>query len=164
MVGKPVDPQSMRPNTNSDLAVGEPFFPYDLQRTRSSRPAVLVVFALAISFGPKGPSGPPDPTLVAAEPRPDWYFLPLFALLALSPPEMETAIMLGMPVVLVAVLVLLPFVAGRRRAQPTSPANDCTVRVGIVCYLWRTGVAAASSPLVTGNDSLERYANSTPDG
>ena len=48
--------------------------------------AVIVVVVLAASLGPKGPTGPPDPTLPGANPRPEWPFLWLFALLSLSPP------------------------------------------------------------------------------
>jgi len=119
VAGKPVDPRTYDTEYERDLAAGEPFFPYDFTKDAIfSALVVLVVFGLAISFGPKGPNGPPDPTLVAAEPRPDWYFLPLFSLLALSPPEMETAIMLVLPVVGVAVLALLPFVAGKGERSP----------------------------------------------
>jgi len=119
VAGKPVDPLTYSADYERELAAGEPFFPYDFTKDALfSAVAVLVVFALAFTFGPKGTSGPPDPTLIAAEPRPDWYFLPLFALLALSPPEMETAIMLVLPVVAVAALVLLPFVAGKGERSP----------------------------------------------
>jgi len=48
------------------------------------------VVALAALLGPKGPTGPPDPTLSGANPRPEWPFLWLFALLSLSPPAAET--------------------------------------------------------------------------
>ncbi len=47
--------------------------------------AVIVVVALAAVLGPKGPSGPPDPTLGGANPRPEWPFLWLFALLVAQP-------------------------------------------------------------------------------
>jgi len=49
--------------------------------------ALLMVGILACSavFGPSGPSGPPDPTQINTAPRPDFYFLSLFALMALLP-------------------------------------------------------------------------------
>ncbi len=138
------------PSTRQELAAGEPFFPYDFTKDALfSACCVLVVFVLAISFGPKGPSGPPDPTLIAAEPRPDWYFLPLFALLALSPPEMETAIMLVMPVVGIAILVLLPFVSGKGERSPRRrPISVLIVLVFFVTYgvLWWLGNVAPWSP------------------
>ncbi|HEY4313485.1 MAG TPA: cytochrome b N-terminal domain-containing protein [Pirellulales bacterium] len=148
--GRPVDPQTYDAEYSKELAEGEPFFPYDFMKDALfSACCVLVVFALAISFGPKGPSGPPDPTLIAAEPRPDWYFLPLFALLALSPPQMETAIMLVMPVVGIAILVLLPFVAGKGERSPRRrPATVLIVLLFFAVYgvLWWLGNVAPWSP------------------
>ena len=85
---------------------------------------VILVVAIAAVLGPKGPSGPPDPTLGGANPRPEWPFLLLFALLSLSPPEAETFIILIFPV-----LVLI------RRRSP---------RVA----LWLTGAVAAAVAVV----------------
>ena len=60
---------------------GVPFFPHALYRDGiACAIAVLVVIALSVTFGPKGPGQIADPTLIHADPRPDWYFLPLFAL------------------------------------------------------------------------------------
>src|SRR5205823_2258793 len=71
--------------------------------------AVLVCAAI---FGPNGPHGVPDPTITDASPRPDFYFLSLFALLALLPPWTETVILLvGMPLAIVFLLAL-PLFAG----------------------------------------------------
>jgi len=151
--GQPVDPRTYDAEYAQELAAGEPFYPYDFTKDAIfSAFCILVVFTLAICFGPKGPSGPPDPTLISAEPRPDWYFLPLFALLALSPPEMETAIMLVMPVVLVAVLVLLPFVAGKGERSPRRrPVAVLVVLVFFVAYgvLGYLGNVAPWSPDMT---------------
>ena len=151
--GKPVDPRTYDAEYAKDLAAGQPFFPHDVTKDAIfSGLAVLVVFTLAVTFGPKGPSGPPDPTLIAAEPRPDWYFLPLFALLALSPPEMETAIMLVMPVVAIGALFLLPFIAGkgerslRRRPVAVLVVLLLFVTLGVLGWL---GNVAPWSPDMT---------------
>jgi ubiquinol-cytochrome c reductase cytochrome b subunit len=117
--GHPVDPATYQAEYDAELKAGEPFFPQDVSRDAIfSALTVLVVFGLAVTFGPKGPGGVPDPTIVQAEPRPDWEFLPLFALLALSPPEMETALMLVMPVVGIGILFLLPFISGKGERSP----------------------------------------------
>ena len=151
--GRPVDRRTADAEYAQELAAGQPFFPHDVTKDAIfSACCVLVVFTLAICFGPKGPSGPPDPTLIAAEPRPDWYFLPLFALLALSPPQMETAIMLGMPVVGSAILVLLPFVSGKGERSPRRrPVTVLVVLLFFVTYgvLWWLGNVAPWSPDMT---------------
>jgi ubiquinol-cytochrome c reductase cytochrome b subunit len=45
-------------------------------------------------------------------PRPDYFFLWLYALLSLLPPSMETPALLIGPVIAIAGLLLLPFIAG----------------------------------------------------
>lgn len=134
--GQPVDPVTYQAEYDAELKAGEPFFPKDVSRDAIfSALTVLVVFGLAVAFGPKGPNGHPDPTIVQAEPRPDWEFLPLFALLALSPPEMETALMLVMPVVGIAILVLLPFISGKGERSPRRrPVSVLIVLIFFVTY------------------------------
>src|ERR1700729_473911 len=73
---------------------------------------LLSVAACAIYFGPFGPSGPPDPTIIQTAPRPDFFFLWLYAVLSLLPPSMESPALLIGPVVVLAGLILLPFVFG----------------------------------------------------
>jgi ubiquinol-cytochrome c reductase cytochrome b subunit len=77
------------------------------------------VVVVAAVLGPKGPTGPPDPTLPGANPRPEWPFLWLFALLSLSPPAAETFIILVFPVILIAILFLVPFVSNRGERAPS---------------------------------------------
>ena len=89
---------------------GEPFVPQGVTRDVVFAGIVmLAVVACAAIFGPKGPSGIPDPTLIETNPRPDFYFLPLFSAFALLPPYMETALILTAPVLLIAAAFLLPF-------------------------------------------------------
>ncbi len=44
----------------------------------------------AAYFGPFGPTGQPDPTIIQTAPRPDYFFLWLYAVLSFLPPSMET--------------------------------------------------------------------------
>jgi ubiquinol-cytochrome c reductase cytochrome b subunit len=89
---------------------GEPFVPQGVTRDVVFAGIVmLTILACAAYFGPKGPSGIPDPTLIETNPRPDFYFLPLFSAFALLPPYMETALILTAPVLLIALAFLLPF-------------------------------------------------------
>ena len=92
---------------------GAPFVPYAVWKDMLFAAAIVAaVAACAIVFGPFGPRGVPDPTLIQTAPRPDFFFLWLFALLALLPPQMETPLLLIAPVVIIVGLLLLPFLAG----------------------------------------------------
>jgi len=70
---------------------------------------ILAVAACALYFGPFGPTGKPDPTIIQTVPKPDYFFLWLYALLSLLPPSLETPALLIGPVVVIAGLLLLPF-------------------------------------------------------
>src|SRR5271170_854928 len=73
---------------------------------------LLAIAACAIYFGPFGPSGQPDPTIIQTAPKPDFFFLWLYSVLSLLPPSMETAALLVGPVVGIVLLLLLPFISG----------------------------------------------------
>ncbi len=72
---------------------------------------VLTVMACAFYFGPIGPSGPPDPTIIQTAPKPDTPFLWIFSLLSLLPPELETPFILVAPVLVIGAMLLLPVIA-----------------------------------------------------
>ncbi len=72
---------------------------------------IVLILGFALAFGPKGPVGQPNPTLVDASPRPDFYFLSIFAALALLPDWMETIVMFLAPAALLLFLLLLPFIS-----------------------------------------------------
>jgi ubiquinol-cytochrome c reductase cytochrome b subunit len=96
--------------TRSD---GAPFFPYAAWKDIFFAAAVLTAVAgCAFFFGPFGPTGQPDPTIVQTVPRPDYFFLWLYALLSLLPPSLETPVLLIAPVVGIGALLLLPFLFG----------------------------------------------------
>jgi ubiquinol-cytochrome c reductase cytochrome b subunit len=74
---------------------------------------VLVSIAVcAVYFGPFGPSGQPDPTIIQTAPRPDYFFLWLYAVLSLLPPSLETPFLLIGPAVALLVLIALPLFSG----------------------------------------------------
>jgi ubiquinol-cytochrome c reductase cytochrome b subunit len=73
---------------------------------------LLCVAACAVLLGPFGPSGQPDPTIIQTAPRPDFFFLWLYAVLSLLPPAMETPALLIGPVLGIGALLLLPFISG----------------------------------------------------
>src|SRR5205814_2148516 len=61
---------------------------------------------------PFGPGGAPDPTIIQTAPRPDYFFLWLYAVLSLLPPSLETPALLIVPGIVLLVLLALPFVSG----------------------------------------------------
>ncbi|MGA7920336.1 MAG: cytochrome b N-terminal domain-containing protein [Candidatus Acidiferrales bacterium] len=92
---------------------GIPFVPGAVWKDMFFTAFILAAIAVcAVYFGPFGPSGPPDPTIIQTAPRPDYFFLWLYAVLSLLPPSMETPALLIGPVVVIIALLLLPFVFG----------------------------------------------------
>ncbi len=77
------------------------------------------ILACAAILGPEGPGGPPDPTLIDTAPRPDFYFLSLFAVLALMPPAIETFFILGILPLFVLILFAVPFISNRGEKHPS---------------------------------------------
>jgi ubiquinol-cytochrome c reductase cytochrome b subunit len=92
---------------------GIPFVPGAVYKDICFAGCVLLTLAIvAAYFGPFGPSGRPDPTIIQTAPRPDYFFLWLYALLSLLPPQMETPALLIGPVIAILFLLLLPFLFG----------------------------------------------------
>ncbi len=73
---------------------------------------MLSVMACALLFGPFGPTGQPDPTIIQTAPKPDIAFLWIYAVLAYLPPSLETPFMFIAPVIVIGAMLLLPLVAG----------------------------------------------------
>jgi ubiquinol-cytochrome c reductase cytochrome b subunit len=120
VTGQIVDPKTYDAQYEAEVKKGVPFLGDAMKKdVVFSALAVIVVVALAAVLGPKGPTGPPDPTLPGANPRPEWPFLWLFALLSLSPPSAETFIILVFPVILIVALFLVPFVSNRGERAPS---------------------------------------------
>jgi ubiquinol-cytochrome c reductase cytochrome b subunit len=119
--GQAVDRRTYQQEYEKDLHErGVPFFGEAmLKDALFSALTTIVVILLAAIIGPKGPGDLPEPALVGANPKPDWPFLWLFALLSLSPPSAETLIILGMPVVLLGALFLVPFISNRGERAPS---------------------------------------------
>jgi ubiquinol-cytochrome c reductase cytochrome b subunit len=92
---------------------GAPFVPYAVWKDLFFAALILLaVGSCAWYFGPFGPTGRPDPTIIQTVPKPDYFFLWLYALLSLLPPSLETPALLIGPVVAIAALLLLPFLSG----------------------------------------------------
>jgi len=92
---------------------GKPFVPYAVWKDMFFAAfIILAVAACAYYFGPFGPTGQPDPTIIQTAPKPDYFFLWLYALLSLLPPSLETPFLLICPPLVILGLILLPFLSG----------------------------------------------------
>ena len=92
---------------------GVPFVPYAIWKDAFFSGLILLCVAgCALYFGPFGPSGQPDPRIIQTAPRPDFFFLWLYALLSLLPPALETPVLLIAPLIGVIALLALPFLSG----------------------------------------------------
>src|SRR5258707_7639776 len=92
---------------------GVPFVPYAIWKDIFFSGCVLLAIATcAVLLGPFGPGGQPAPTIIQTAPRPDSFFLWIYAVLSFLPPAAETPILLIVPLIGIAILLLLPFFAG----------------------------------------------------
>ncbi len=92
---------------------GVPFVPGAIVKDIFFSASILLAITLcAVFLGPFGPGGQPDPTIIQTAPRPDYFFLWLYALLSFLPPAAETPILLIGPAIALIVLIGLPFVSG----------------------------------------------------
>jgi ubiquinol-cytochrome c reductase cytochrome b subunit len=92
---------------------GIPFVPDGAWRDAVFAAAImLALVACAFFFGPFGPTGQPDPTIIQTAPKPDFAFLWIYAVLAFLPPSLETPVLLIAPVIIIGALLLLPLIAG----------------------------------------------------
>ena len=91
---------------------GIPFVPDAAWKDAVFAAAIMFsVMACAFYFGPFGPGGPPDPTIIQTAPKPDFAFLWIYAVLAFLPPSIETPVILVVPVLGIAGILLLPLFA-----------------------------------------------------
>jgi ubiquinol-cytochrome c reductase cytochrome b subunit len=152
---------------------GAPFVPYAVWKDLFFAACVLLAVAgCAVYFGPFGPTGKPDPTIIQTVPKPDYFFLWLYALLSLLPPSLETPALLIGPVVAILALLLLPFLSGegekswRRRPIAVLTVLLIAVTLGTFTRLaevapWSPHMNAWSSDpvperLLRGSTALER--------
>lgn len=148
---RPVDPATYR-NWYEGLLhrEGVPFWPDAAWRDVVFGVLVIacVVF-LAWHFGPPKLTKPPDPTIIQAYPRPDWYLLWYFAVLAQLPHGTEDYMIVGAPIVAGICLLILPLVFNRgQRAISRRPWAIASVILIVlaVLVLWRQGDKSPWSP------------------
>jgi ubiquinol-cytochrome c reductase cytochrome b subunit len=125
---------------------GAPFVPYAVWKDLFFAASILLaVAACALYFGPFGPTGVPDPTIIQTVPKPDYFFLWLYALLSLLPPSMETPALLVGPVIVILALLLLPFLSGEGekswRRRPIAVLTVLLIAVTLGTFTHLAGLA-----------------------
>ena len=149
--GRPVDPKTYRAwYKHLTEKHGKPYFPDAAwHEIAFAFLLVLTILLLAIFVGPPKLVGPPNPAEINIYPRPDWYFLWYFALLALLRPAVENYVIILGPMIVFLLFFLVPFIAntGERSPfrRPWAPAISVAAVV-IIGAFWRYGVVAPWSP------------------
>ncbi len=149
--GRPVNPKTYTQEYHAELArTGVPFWPEGAWRDFVFGTAVvLVIAALAIVFGPPPMGRPPDPSILQADPRPDWYLLWYFAVLALIPEKIEGYVMILAPALIGIILLLAPILGNRgERHWTRRPWSVGVVLLSVLMIgsLWIAGVHSNWSP------------------
>ena len=151
VMGKAVDPKTYRKEYHDLLEKdGVPFWPDALWRDAAFAVAVIIGIAvLAIIYGPPTLDVPPDPSILKAAPRPDWYLLWYFAVLALIPSGLTPYVILGFPALVGAILIALPIVGNKGERhwmrRPWATGSIIVILLGIG-VLWIAGDKEPWSP------------------
>lgn len=121
VVGQDVDPETYQEEYEQLLEeTGIRFVPDGVDKDLIFGGLVLLaILGCAAFFGPAGPNGPADPTLLNTVPRPDFYFLSLFAAFALMPPYLEDFVIVYVMPVAVLLLFAVPFISNRGEKHPS---------------------------------------------
>jgi ubiquinol-cytochrome c reductase cytochrome b subunit len=147
---------------------GVPFVPYAIWKDLVfSAVILLAVAACALYFGPFGPGGRPDPTLIQTAPRPDYFFLWLYAMLSLLPASLETPALLIGPVVVIIALLFLPFLFGEGeknwRRRPIAVLSVLLIAISLGTFTHLAGYAPWSPQMNawSGDPVPDRFLKNT---
>jgi ubiquinol-cytochrome c reductase cytochrome b subunit len=149
--GVPVNPRTYRKQYKELVKKnGVPFWPDAAWRDSLFGCLVVAgIVTLGFVYGPPHLAPPPNPTFLDASPRPDWYLLWYFAILAMSPHQLESSIMILGPALIFGSMFALPFFfnSGERslKRRPWAVGWVIIVIVG-VCTLWYEGKVSPWSP------------------
>lgn len=149
--GKPVNPATYKREYHGELErTGVPFWPDGAWRDFVFGTALILgIAALALVYGPPPIDKPPDPSILEADPRPDWYLLWYFAVLAYVPPRIEGYVMVLAPVMIGVILLLAPILGNKgERHWSRRPWSIGVVLLSVLMIgsLWIAGAKAPWSP------------------
>ena len=110
---------------------------------------VLTIVSLAHFVGPPALNQPPNPSLLANDPRPDWYMLWYFAVLALLPRGLESAFMILAPASAFIFLLMVPVLWNKGERHPARRPWAVAIVVMVVVTIagfWIEGSISPWSP------------------
>jgi ubiquinol-cytochrome c reductase cytochrome b subunit len=149
--GQRVDPKTYRRDYEERMKKdGVPFWPDAAWRDVVFGTVMLLALVLlALFVGPPALDNPPDPSIIEANPRPDWYLLWYFAVLALLPAGLEEFFIVMGPPLAGLILFLPPFLSNKGERSPRRRPWAIAVVVLVVLMigsLWTVGAHSPWSP------------------
>ena len=149
--GRPVDPKKYKHWYENMLKEkGVPFWPDAAWRDMVfGLLVVIVIMVLAVWVGPPEIGAPPDPANIYSNPRPDWYFLWVFAMFALMPRAIESYAIVLIPLIIGVLMVFLPVFNYKGERSPLRRPWSMVIVVFmlmIVATFWYQGVKSPWSP------------------
>ena len=153
--GKPVDPETYQKEYHDEVEKsGVPFWPDGAWRDFVFGTGDDHRHFIARDFvGPPPIDNPPDPSVLQADPRPDWYLLWYFAVLALIPPHIEGYVMILAPAFIGILLLVVPILNNKgERHWSRRPWSIGVVllRVIMIGSLWIVGAISMVAELRGG--------------
>jgi ubiquinol-cytochrome c reductase cytochrome b subunit len=141
--GRPVRPETYRKEYEELVhRDGIPFWPdFAWKDVVFALVTGAFVLLLAIVLGAPDLGPQADPTNLVAHPKPDWYFLWLFALLSYAPPALESLVIVGLPLLIGILLIIVPFTApyGERshERRPWAVATVVFMTLSLSVLIWQ---------------------------
>ncbi|MDQ3032045.1 MAG: cytochrome b N-terminal domain-containing protein [Myxococcota bacterium] len=118
--GEKVDPATYREKYAALKKSGRKYFPYMALREAITAAVIFaIVLVLALVVGPQPLTDRPDPTLLSAEPHPDWFVVWYYGLLFFKDRGLEALFMVYAPILLVIGAIALPLLFPKGERSPT---------------------------------------------
>lgn len=109
---------------------------------------VAGVLALAAFVGPRPLGIPPDPTIVPTHPRPDWFLVWYYSLLAVKPRGFEDATMVYLPIVAFLILIAFPFLRSKGERAPSQRPGAVAIVLALALSIGSLTIVGYAGPWV----------------